>query len=53
MAIVSWDSKGDLLTEFMNLGITITADVYCETLKKLQKSIETSDRDCSHGKLFF
>jgi acyl-CoA thioesterase len=34
MSAVFWDRKGVLMVEFMQQGTTITAEVYCETLKK-------------------
>jgi len=40
MAAVFWNHKGILLTEFMAPGTTIMSEVYCETLNKLQRSIQ-------------
>jgi hypothetical protein len=34
MAVVFWDRKRVLMVEFMQQGITITSEVYCETLRK-------------------
>ena len=44
MAAVFWDRKGILLKEFMAPGTTITSQVYCETLHKLQRSIQNKWR---------
>jgi histone-lysine N-methyltransferase SETMAR len=44
MATVFWDRKGILLTEFMAPGTTITSEVYCETLNKLRRSIQSKRR---------
>jgi hypothetical protein len=44
MASVFWDRKGILLIEFMAPGTTITSEVYCETLNKLRKSIQSKRR---------
>jgi hypothetical protein len=35
-----WDWKEVLMAEFMQQGITITSEVYCETLKKLHRDIQ-------------
>ena len=40
MATVFWNRKGILLTGFMAPGTTITSEVYCEILNKLQRSIQ-------------
>jgi hypothetical protein len=34
MATVFWDRKGVLTVEFMQQGIMISSEVYCETVKK-------------------
>jgi hypothetical protein len=34
MAAVFWDRKGVRMVEFMQQGIKITSELYCETLKK-------------------
>jgi histone-lysine N-methyltransferase SETMAR len=44
MATVFWDGKGVLLIEFMEPGTTITTEIYCETLKKLRRTIENKRR---------
>jgi histone-lysine N-methyltransferase SETMAR len=44
MATVFWDRKGILSTEFMAPGTTITSEVYCETLNKLQRLIQNKRR---------
>jgi hypothetical protein len=40
MAAVFWGSKGALMVELMQQGITITSEVYYETLKKLHRVIQ-------------
>jgi len=40
MPTVFWERTGILLTEFMAPGTTITSEVYCETLNKLQRLIQ-------------
>jgi hypothetical protein len=35
-----WDRKGNLLTEFMAPGTTVTSEVYCEALNKVRRSIQ-------------
>ncbi|KAK2716214.1 hypothetical protein QYM36_010704 [Artemia franciscana] len=37
MTTLSWDQEGMLLVEFMDPEITITADVYLEILRELNK----------------
>ena len=44
MATVFWDCKGNLLTEFMAPGTTITSEIYCEILNKLRRSIQNKQR---------
>jgi hypothetical protein len=44
LATVFWDTKGVLLVDFMPQGTTITSEVYCETLKKLQRAIQNKRR---------
>jgi hypothetical protein len=39
-ATVFWDSKGVLMVVFMQQGIKITSEVYCETLKILCRAIQ-------------
>jgi len=39
MCTVFWDRQGVLLVEFLPQGTTINSVVYCETLKKLRRSI--------------
>jgi hypothetical protein len=41
MAAVLWDRKGVLMVEFMQQETTITSEVYCETLNKLPRAIQT------------
>jgi histone-lysine N-methyltransferase SETMAR len=40
MAIVFCDRKGVLMVESMQQGTTIMSEVYCETLKKLNRAIQ-------------
>jgi histone-lysine N-methyltransferase SETMAR len=44
MAAVFWDRKGVLMMEFMQQGVTIMSEVYCETLKKLRRAIQNKRR---------
>jgi histone-lysine N-methyltransferase SETMAR len=44
MAAVFWERKGVLMVEFMPQGTTITSKVYCETLKKLRRTIQNKRR---------
>jgi histone-lysine N-methyltransferase SETMAR len=44
MAAVFWDRKGVVLIEFMEPGTTITSQMYCETLKKLRRTIQNKRR---------
>ncbi|XP_035233307.1 uncharacterized protein LOC118205125 [Stegodyphus dumicola] len=46
MASVFWDQKGVLLVEFMQLGTTINADSYYETLRRLRRAIQTNEKAC-------
>lgn len=39
-----WDQQGVLLVEFMEPGTTITAAVYCETLRRLRRAIQNKRR---------
>ena len=44
MATVFWEHKGILLTEFMAPGTTIRSELYCETLNKVRRSIQSKWR---------
>ena len=44
MATVFWDSKGILLIDYLPRGTTITAEHYCEVLKKLRRAIQNKRR---------
>ncbi|GFV95630.1 histone-lysine N-methyltransferase SETMAR [Trichonephila clavipes] len=44
MASVFWDIQGILLLEFMPPGMTINAAAYCQTLKRLRKTIQNKRR---------
>ena len=48
MATVFWDQKGVFLMEFMQRGTTITADSYCETLRRLRRAIQNKRRGISN-----
>jgi hypothetical protein len=47
LVAVFWDRKGMLMVGFMQQGTTITSDVYCETLRKLRRDLQTSQIRCS------
>jgi histone-lysine N-methyltransferase SETMAR len=50
MDTVFWERKGLLLVEFLPQGSTIKAGVYCDTLKKLHRTIQNKRRGiCSQG----
>jgi len=40
MATVFWDRKGILLIDFLERGLTINADAYCEIVRKLRRVIQ-------------
>ena len=40
MTTVFWDRKGILLIDFLECGLTINADAYCETVRKLRRAIQ-------------
>ena len=40
MATVFWDRKRILLTDFLECGLTINADAYCEPVGKLRRAIQ-------------
>jgi hypothetical protein len=44
MAVAFMDRKGVLRVEFMLQGTTMTSEVYCETLKKLLRTIQNKRR---------
>jgi histone-lysine N-methyltransferase SETMAR len=44
MATLFWDMKRVLLVDFLPQGTTITSEMYCETLKKLQRAIQNKRR---------
>ena len=44
MATVFWDRKGILLIDFLECGLTINADAYCETVRKLRRAIQNKRR---------
>ena len=46
MATVFWDRKGILLIDFLERGLTINADAYCETVRKLRWAIQKKDVEC-------
>jgi histone-lysine N-methyltransferase SETMAR len=45
MCTLFWDRKGVLLVEFLPQGSTISAGVYCDTLKKVRRAIQNKRRD--------
>ena len=40
MATIFWDRKVILLIDFLERGLTINADAYCETVRKLRRAIQ-------------
>jgi len=44
MATIFWDRKGILLIDFLERGLTINADAYCETARKLRWAIQNKRR---------
>ena len=40
------DRKGILLIDFLECGLTINADAYCETVRKLRRAIQKKDVEC-------
>jgi len=36
--------KGDLIIDFIECGLTINADAYCETVRKLRRAIQNKRR---------
>ncbi|KAL4121063.1 hypothetical protein QTP88_013646 [Uroleucon formosanum] len=46
MASVFWDHKGIILIEYLRQGETINAARYCETLKKLRRTVHNKRRVC-------
>jgi len=44
MATIFWDRKGILLIDFLERGLTINADAYCETVRKLRRAFENKRR---------
>ena len=44
MATVFWDRRGILLIDFLERGLTINADAYCETVRKLRWAIQNKRR---------
>ncbi|GBN44354.1 Histone-lysine N-methyltransferase SETMAR [Araneus ventricosus] len=49
MANIFWDRKGFPLVDFMSKGITINANRYCQTLRKLRRAIQTKGRGMLSG----
>jgi hypothetical protein len=41
MAAVFWDRRGVLMVEFMQQGTTIVSQMYCKTLKRLRRAIQS------------
>jgi hypothetical protein len=47
LTTVFWDGKEVLMVEFMQQGIRITSDVYCETLKNCKgPAIQNKSIEC-------
>jgi hypothetical protein len=46
MAAVFWDRKGVLMMDFMQQGITIMSEVYCETLKNCVGPFRGKGMEC-------
>ena len=44
MCTIFWDRQGILLVEFLPQGTTINSAVYCETLKKPRRAIQSKRR---------
>jgi len=44
MATVFWDRKGILLIDFLKRELTINANAYCETVRKLRRAIQNKRR---------
>jgi hypothetical protein len=44
MAAVFWVRKGVLMVDFMQQGMTIMSELFCETLKKLCRAIQRKRR---------
>jgi hypothetical protein len=44
METVSWDRKGVLMVEFMQRGTIIMSQVYCETLKQLNRASHSEQK---------
>jgi hypothetical protein len=47
MATVFWDRKEALIVEFMQQGITVTLEAYCETLQKLHRASHSEQKACN------
>ena len=47
MLCIWWNSKGVLYYELLHQGITMTADIYCQPLRRLAVAIQKNDlQDC-------
>jgi len=44
MATIFWDRKGILLIDFLERGLTINTDAYCETVRKIRQAIQNKRR---------
>jgi histone-lysine N-methyltransferase SETMAR len=44
MATILWDRKGILLIDFLERGLTVNADAYCETVRKHRRAIQNKRR---------
>ena len=53
MATVFWDRKGILPIDFLEHGLTINVNAYCETVRKLRRAIQNKRREVlSSGSVF-
>ncbi|GFU46073.1 hypothetical protein TNCV_2309141 [Trichonephila clavipes] len=46
MTTVFWDWRGVFLVDFMPQGTTINSDIYCVTLQKLRRALQTNGVAC-------
>ena len=53
MATVFWDREGVLLLDFLERGSTIIFEQYCETMKKLRRTIQNKRRGKLSSKVLF
>jgi hypothetical protein len=46
MVTIFWDGKGVLMVEFMQNGMAVTSEVYCESLKDCVGPFRTKYLEC-------